>query len=106
MNCEKCQALLSDFLDGTLTGEARVLLGRHLEACPTCTAVRDDLSAIVTTARAAHDYSIAPPSSHALWLRISNTIEAERAEQRRRPPAALPVNPSARTSARRRARRP
>ena len=83
MNCEKCQALLSDFLDGTLTGEARVLLGRHLEVCPTCAAVRDDLSAIVTTAQAAHDYSIAPPSSRALWLRISNTLEAERAEQRR-----------------------
>jgi hypothetical protein len=83
MNCEKCQALLSDFLDGTLTGEARILLGKHLETCPTCAAVRDDLSAIVTTARATHDYSIAPPSSHALWLRISNTLEAERAEQRR-----------------------
>src|SRR5438105_9024424 len=83
MNCEKCQALLSDFLDGTLTGEARILLGKHLEACAFCAAVRDDLSTIVTTARAAHDYSIAPPSSRALWLRISNTIEAERTEQRR-----------------------
>jgi anti-sigma factor RsiW len=83
MNCEKCHELLSDFLDGTLTGEARVLVGRHLEECPSCAAVRADLGAIVTTARAAHDYSVAPPSSRALWLRISNTIEAERVEQRR-----------------------
>ncbi len=81
MNCEKCQALLSDFLDGTLTGEARVLLGRHLTDCLACAAVRDDLGAIVSSAQAAHNYSYAPPSSRALWLRISNTLEAERAEQ-------------------------
>ena len=82
MNCEKCHELLSDFLDGTLTGEARVLLSKHLDECRACAAARADLHAIITTARDAHDYTIAPASSRALWLRISNTIEAERAEQR------------------------
>ncbi len=81
MNCEKCQELLSDFLDGTLTGEERGLLGRHLTDCLACAAVRDDLGAIVSSAQAAHNYSYTPPSSRALWLRISNTLEAERAEQ-------------------------
>ncbi len=81
MNCEKCQEHLSDFLDGTLTGEARILLGRHLTECLVCADVRDDLGAIVSSAQAAHNYSYAPPSSRALWLRISNTIEAECAEQ-------------------------
>lgn len=81
MNCEKCQELLSDFLDGTLTGEERVLLGRHVTDCLACAAVRDDLGAIVSSAQAAHNYSYAPPNSRALWLRISNTLEAERAAQ-------------------------
>lgn len=80
MNCEKCQALLSDFLDDTLSSEERALLGKHLEECAACSDVRAELSAIVVTAREVHEYSFAPPNSRALWLRISNTIEAERAE--------------------------
>jgi anti-sigma factor RsiW len=82
MNCEKCHELLSDLLDGTLTGEARILLSRHLDECTPCAAARADLSAIITTARTVRDYATAPPSRRALWLRISNTIEAEREEQR------------------------
>lgn len=81
MNCDQCQELLSDFLDGTLTGAERLLLGRHLTDCAACAAVRDDLGAIVSSAQAAHNFSYSPPSSRALWLRISNTLEAERAEQ-------------------------
>ena len=83
MNCEKCHELLSDFLDGTLTGEARILLSRHLSECPACADARDDLHTIINSARNVRDEATAPPSSRALWLRISNTIEAEREEQRR-----------------------
>ena len=83
MNCEKCQSLLSEFLDGTLPGEERALLGRHLDECLVCTGVRDDLRAIVTTAQEVRDYTLAPTNSRALWLRISNTIEAEREAERR-----------------------
>jgi predicted anti-sigma-YlaC factor YlaD len=83
MNCEKCHELLSDFLDGTLTGEARAAVSGHLATCRTCAAARDDVSAISAAARSLHDHTVAPPSSRALWLRINNTIEAERAEQLR-----------------------
>ena len=83
MNCEKCQALLSDLLDGTLTGEERALVCKHLDGCLICASVRDELSAIVTTAQDVRNYELAPPNSRALWLRISNTIEAERAAERR-----------------------
>lgn len=83
MNCEQCHELLSDFLDGTLTGAARVLLNKHLGTCAACAAACDDLRTIIARARDARDYTIAPPSSRALWLRISNTLEAERADQRR-----------------------
>jgi hypothetical protein len=83
MNCEQCHELLSDFLDGTLTGEARVLLNKHLGTCARCAAACDDLRTIIARARDARDYTITPPSSRALWLRISNTLEAEREDQRR-----------------------
>jgi len=83
MNCEKCQALLSDLLDGTLTGAARALVCQHLDECLHCTGVRDELSVIVATAQDAGSYELAPPNSRALWLRISNTIEAERAQEQR-----------------------
>src|SRR2546423_15185540 len=83
MNCEKCQELLSDFLDGALTGEARASLSSHLDVCLICANAHAELSAIITTARDVGDYEIAPPNSRALWLRISNTIEAERAGGRR-----------------------
>ena len=94
MNCEQCHELLSDYLDGTLTGEARRLLDRHLAECLSCADARADLSTIVTAARDLHDYTVAPTSSRALWLRISNTLEAERAEQRQaaaRQAAATPA---------------
>ena len=37
MNCPVVQALYPDYLDGQTTGEERVEMERHLEACPECT---------------------------------------------------------------------
>jgi hypothetical protein len=77
MNCEKCHELLSDFLDGTLSAEARAQFSRHLEECLSCAAARAELEAIVTTARASREQFVAPPDERAIWLRIRNTIEAD-----------------------------
>ncbi|HEX8071566.1 MAG TPA: zf-HC2 domain-containing protein [Pyrinomonadaceae bacterium] len=83
MNCEKCHELLSDFLDGTLPAAERAAVSSHLATCRVCAAAHADVSAISAAARSLHDHTVAPPSSRALWLRISNTVEAERAEQLR-----------------------
>jgi hypothetical protein len=78
MNCDKCQELLSDFLDGTLDGEDRALLGVHLEDCLSCVGVRDEIGLIVNAAQECRGNDCyAPPNERALWLRISNTIESE-----------------------------
>jgi Putative zinc-finger len=79
MDCEKCQELLSDFLDGTLKGGVRTSLSAHLEGCAACSVVRDELELIVGAARASREDFYAPPDSRAMWLRISNVIEGERA---------------------------
>ena len=76
MNCEKCQDLISDFLDGALSQEEQATLNSHLEECIDCADVRNDLQAIVSFCRAHRDEYSAPPNEKALWQRIRNVIEA------------------------------
>jgi hypothetical protein len=77
MNCEKCQELLSDFLDNALSPEEQSTLSVHLEECLSCFAVRDELNSIVSFCRDCREEYVAPPNEHALWLRIRNTVESE-----------------------------
>jgi len=77
MNCEKCQELLSELLDGALPGGERAQLNAHLDGCGDCAAAREELTAIVSVARDASAVLAAPPNEAALWLRIRNTVEAE-----------------------------
>ena len=77
MNCEKCQDLLSDFLDGALSGDDHATLSSHLEECLPCLNVHSELSSIVTFCREHRGEYVAPPNERALWLRIQNTVESE-----------------------------
>lgn len=77
MNCQKCQDLLGDFVDGALAARERDQVARHLEGCPACAVVRDDIESIVRAAHESRDVLVSPPNPRALWLRIRNTVEAE-----------------------------
>ena len=77
MNCEKYQDLLSDFIDGSLASQDQKSIEAHLSACGVCTEVRGDLDAIVTYCYEHRGEYDAVPNERALWLRISNLIEAE-----------------------------
>lgn len=77
MNCEKCQELLSDFLDGVLTDEEHLSLSAHMEECLECFHVRRELDEIVSYCRETRGQYEAPPNERALWLRIRNTIESQ-----------------------------
>jgi len=77
MNCEKCQDLLSDYVDGALGNRERAALAAHLGACPACAEVREELRSIVVAARATREYAAAPPDERALWLRIREAVERE-----------------------------
>jgi anti-sigma factor RsiW len=77
MNCEKCQELVSDLLDGSLNRQDELLLNQHLERCLECADVRRDLESIVGYCRAHKGEYTAPPNERALWLRIRNIIEGE-----------------------------
>lgn len=77
MNCEKCNELLGDFLDGALSHEEQAMLRAHFEECLSCLTTHDELDSIVSFCRENRGQYEAPPNERALWLRIRNTIEAE-----------------------------
>src|ERR671932_1447092 len=77
MNCEKCQELLSEFLDGTLGHSEHAAVGAHLAACALCDAAREDFHAIIAAARDARGQIFIPTDERALWLRVQAEVEAE-----------------------------
>jgi hypothetical protein len=79
MNCEKCQELLSDFLDGAIDDADRATFDTHLQECLPCFNVHAEMNSIVTFCRETRGEYLAPPNAQALWLRILNTVEIEQA---------------------------
>lgn len=77
MNCETCQELIHDLIDGSISRSDESILNTHLNECLDCTSVRQDLASITGFCRARRGEYEAPPNEHALWLRIRNVIEAE-----------------------------
>jgi len=77
MNCEKCQSLVSEFIDGSLNRNDYKLLRAHFDECLECAGVQKDLSAIVGFCREHRGEYDAPANERALWLRISNSLEGE-----------------------------
>jgi hypothetical protein len=91
MNCEKCQELIGELVDGGLSSKEESTLSLHLEECLDCADVRSDLQSIITFCQDHRGEYSAVPNADALWLRIRNVIEAE---------AQVPVSASARPRAR------
>lgn len=78
MECEKCQELLSEFLDGALAGgDHHAHIEAHLADCLNCYGVRHELESIFNACRECRDDYDAVPNERALWLRICNTLESE-----------------------------
>jgi hypothetical protein len=76
MNCDRCQELISDLLDGALNAKEATTLNVHLDECLDCAEVRNDLESVLSFCRDNRGQYEAPPNERALWLRIRNTIEA------------------------------
>lgn len=78
MNCEKCQNLISEFLDDELCGKERIGIEEHLAKCLACVEIFEDFSIIKAGCDEVRQEIATPPNSQALWLRISNLVESER----------------------------
>jgi len=83
MNCGNCQDLLSDFIDGSLLAQDQNRVETHLSVCIACAEARSDLDSIVGFCLEHRGEYDAVPNEQALWLRISNLIEAELASPSR-----------------------
>ena len=77
MNCDQCQELIQDLVDGSISQRDEFILNTHLEECMDCASVREDLTSIVSFCQMHRGEYAAPPNTQALWLRIRNVIEAE-----------------------------
>lgn len=77
MNCETCQELIHDLIDGSITQRDELSLNTHLKECLDCDSVRRDLASIVGFCRTQRGQYDAPPNEQAMWLHIRNVIEAE-----------------------------
>ena len=77
MNCETCQELIHDLIDGSITQRDEFTLNTHLKECLDCESVRQDLASIIGFCRTQRGQYEAPPNEQAMWLRIRNVIEAE-----------------------------
>ena len=77
MNCEQCQELIHDLVDGQISQRDEFTLNTHLEQCLDCESVRQDMAAIADFCQTHRGEYEAPPNAQALWLRIRNVIEAE-----------------------------
>lgn len=77
MNCEICQELIHDLIDGTISQRDESTLNTHLKECLDCESVRRDLASIIGFCKTQRGNYEAPPNEQAMWLRIRNVIEAE-----------------------------
>lgn len=77
MNCEKCQELLSEFIDGELEKEVSANIEAHLGLCAECAGLHEDFAAILQTCEKRVVTENTVPNSQALWCRINNVIETE-----------------------------
>jgi hypothetical protein len=77
MNCEKCQNLISAYLDGDLDAPTSEEMKTHFSMCAECSKLREDFSSILGFCDETFTEDSIPPNSQALWCRINNIIESE-----------------------------
>lgn len=77
MNCEKCQELISAFLDNELSETVSSDVQTHLAICRECAKICEDFSMMLDFCVKENPADSLPPNPNALWCRINNIIETE-----------------------------
>ena len=78
MNCEKCQEILSEFIDGELEENMSAEVETHLTLCRECAELHEDFAGILLMCeKKVVTEEAAPPNPQAMWCRINNIIESE-----------------------------
>ncbi|MGI8669932.1 MAG: anti-sigma factor family protein [Aridibacter sp.] len=77
MDCEKCQNLISVYLDGELDSQSSRDIQTHFSVCGECAKLHEDFASIVGFCGETFTEDSIPPNSQALWCRINNIIESD-----------------------------
>lgn len=78
MNCNRCQELLSGFIDGELEEKVSAEIKAHLNLCVECAELHEDFAGLLSFCdNKGVTEETAPPNPQAMWKRINNIIEAE-----------------------------
>jgi predicted anti-sigma-YlaC factor YlaD len=73
MKCERARKLISDDIDGRLSGKRAEALERHIQSCAACRAYRGDVAIIQARSKAQPAPSLSPED----WARIERDLERE-----------------------------
>lgn len=78
MECKAAQELLSEYLDGELSGEERIRMDEHLRSCSHCTGELTELQAIVSLCRSLPEAEPPAVFREQLYRRLAAEIGHER----------------------------
>jgi hypothetical protein len=73
MSCQDYQALIGDYVDGTISEAQRASLESHLASCASCRAIVEDFS-VIRAASLTLEPQVPPVD---MWRRVSAAIDAE-----------------------------
>ncbi len=73
MRCSKARKLISEYIDNNLKAKQRLLLERHLEACPACQELLKDFQGIAEKAKNLDRLTPSPKP----WFNIKAKLETE-----------------------------
>ena len=74
MDCAKSLLMLSEYRDAVLDEDYYALVKEHLEKCPPCMVILQDIELIVMSAPALHEEEgITFPDENAIWQRMRIT---------------------------------
>ncbi len=77
MNCDKCQNLISGYIDGDLDAKTSEAVETHFSICVECAKLYEDFASIIGFCDETFAEDSIPPNSQAMWCRINNIIETE-----------------------------
>jgi hypothetical protein len=80
MKCERVKRRLSAYIDGELSARAAMSTRRHLDSCPRCLEVAEQLRVVAQAARRLEDPALPPPD---MFSRIVQELDADAIEGQR-----------------------
>lgn len=80
MNCRRIQKKLTAFQDGELNANERVLVSTHLQSCPSCRSVYDDMEEVWQSLNMVNEIEPSPRFNRDLYWKIHTSANQHQRE--------------------------